>query len=204
MPRRGRRRTHTHVLTFCVACVKTVSVPTPMTDDDVELRRKNILKAARWCFLNLGFAKTGMAEIAGRAHISRTLIYRAFRDKEDVYVAVVKDWLLSRHPAAREAARGAGSAYRRLLNVCGLLVFEPWAEMIGAPKAHEFFEVCERIDPESAKLRRKILRDCVATILRDPAAAEVFVLALDGLLIDPPSVEVLEQRAQVLAARFAK
>lgn len=43
----------------------------------------------------------------------------------------------------------------------------------------------------------------MATILGDPASAEVFVLALDGLLADQPSMEVREQRTQILAARFA-
>ena len=35
-------------------------------------------------------------------------------------------------------------------------------------------------------------------------AAEVFVLALDGLLADQPSPEMLESRAKVLVQRFAR
>src|SRR5262249_8805701 len=61
----------------------------------------------------------------------------------------------------------------------------------------------ERIDPESEALYRKVAHECVAAILGDEASAEVFVLALDGLLADQPSMEVLEQRTQLLAARFA-
>jgi hypothetical protein len=40
-------------------------------------------------------------------------------------------------------------------------------------------------------------------ILGDEASAEVFLLALDGLFADQPSMEVLEQLTQLLAARFA-
>ncbi|AUX34578.1 uncharacterized protein SOCE836_067520 [Sorangium cellulosum] len=43
------------------------------------------------------------------------------------------DWLVSRRPAAKEAANGPGGAHERLLGVCRLLVLEPWAEMVGAP-----------------------------------------------------------------------
>ena len=178
-------------------------MPAPITDDEAAVRRAKILTAARWCFLNFGFAKTAFDDIAKRANLSRTLLYRIFKDKEDIYRAVFVDWLVSRHPAAKQAAKGPGSPYERLLSVCRLLALEPWAEMAGTPMGREFLEACERIDPENEALYRKVAHECVAAILRDEASAEVFLLALDGLLADQPSMGVLEQRTQLLAARFA-
>lgn len=178
-------------------------MPATMTDDDVAARRARVLVAARWCFLNFGFAKTSFDDIAKRAKLSRTLLYRIFDDKEDIHRAVFVDWLISRRPAAERAANGPGSRYERLLAVCRLMVLEPWAEMVGTPMGGEFLDACERIDPESEALYRKVALECVATILGDEASAEVFVLALDGLLADQPSMTVLEQRTQLLAARFA-
>ncbi len=174
-----------------------------MTEDEAAVRRARVLTAARWCFLNFGFTKTAFEDIAKRANLSRTLLYRIFKNKEEIYRAVFVDWLVSRHPAAKEAAKGPGSPYKRLLSVCRLMVFEPWAEMVGTPMGGEFLEVCERIDPETEALYREVVHECVAAILGDGASAEVFLLALDGLLADQPSVEVLEQRTQLLAARFA-
>ncbi|WP_044900849.1 TetR/AcrR family transcriptional regulator [Myxococcus stipitatus] len=174
-----------------------------MTDEEAAARRARVLLAARWCFLNFGFAKTAFEDIARRANLSRTLLYRVFKDKEDIYRAVFVDWLVSRHPAARKAAKEPGSPLERLLGVCRLMVLEPWAEMVGAPMGPEFFEACERIDPEADALHRKVARECVATILGDEASAEVFLLALDGLLADQPPVDVLERRTQLLAERFA-
>ena len=75
--------------------------------------------------------------------------------------------------------------------------------MVGAPMGREFLATCERIDPENEALYREVAHECVAAVLGDGASAEVFLLALDGLLTDRPSVEVLEGRAQLLAARFA-
>ncbi|MFO0547375.1 MAG: TetR/AcrR family transcriptional regulator [Polyangiaceae bacterium] len=178
-------------------------VPPTMKDDEAAARRARVLVAARWCFLNFGFAKTSFEDIAKRANLSRTLLYRIFKDKEDIYRAVFVDWLVSRHPAAKKAANRPGGAYERLLGVCRLMAIEPWAEMVGAPMGSEFLEACERIDPESEALHRRVAHECVAAILGDEASAEVFLLALDGLLADQPSVEVLERRTQLLAARFA-
>jgi AcrR family transcriptional regulator len=178
-------------------------MPATMTDEEAAIRRARILTAARWCFLNFGFAKTAFEDIAKRAGLSRTLLYRTFKDKEEIYRAVFVDWLLSRRPAAKMAASGAGSAYKRLLRVCRLLALDPWAEMVGAPMGSEFHEVCERIDPESEALYRRVALECVAAILGDRASGEVFLLALDGLFVDEPSMDVLEQRTRLLAARFA-
>ena len=111
--------------------------------------------------------------------------------------------MVSRHPAAREVAKGPGSPYERLFGVCRLMALEPWAEMVGTPMGSEFLAACERIDPESEALHRKVALESFASILGDEASSEVFLLALDGLFADEPSVEVLEQRTKVLAGRFA-
>jgi AcrR family transcriptional regulator len=173
------------------------------TEHEAAARRAKVLTAARWCFLNFGFAKTAFEDIAKRAGLSRTLLYRIFKDKEAIYRAVFVDWLVSRHPAAKEAANGPGDAHERLLRVSRLMALEPWAEMVNAPMGNEFFEVCERIDPEGEALYRKVALECVTAILGDEASAEVFLLALDGLFTDRPSMDVLERRTQLLAARFA-
>src|SRR5262245_64069102 len=118
-------------------------MPSTLTDTESAERRDKVLVAARWCFLNFGFAKTSFEDIAKRANLSRTLLYRVFKDKEDIFRAVFVDWLVSRHPAAKQAAIALGSAYERLMNVCHLVALDPWAEMVGAPMGSEFFEACE-------------------------------------------------------------
>ena len=178
-------------------------MPAVMSKEDAEARRVAVLEAARWCFLNFGFGKTSLDDIAKRAGISRTLLYRTFEDKEDIFTAVFAHWLIARLPAAEEAAASHGGAYERLLEVCRVVVVEPWADMVGAPMGGEFFDACERIDPEITARHRRIALACVTKILGDEPSAEVFLLALDGLLTDEPSVKVLERRVQLLAARFA-
>jgi AcrR family transcriptional regulator len=173
-----------------------------MTKEESAARRARVLDAARWCFLNFGFAKTSFEDIAKRAGISRTLLYRIFKDKEDVFTAVFAHWLVARHPAAKDAAAGPGSPLERLLRVCRLMVLEPWSDMVTAPMGAEFFDACARIDPEIEARHRKVALECAAEILGNEESAEVFLLALDGLLADQPTVAVLERRLRVLAERF--
>lgn len=175
-----------------------------MNEDEAAARRARVLLAARWCFLNFGFAKTSLEDIAKRANLSRTLLYRIFKNKEDIYRAVFVDWLVSLHPAAKQATGARGSRYERLLAVCRVMVLEPWSDMVGTPMGSEFLEVCERLDPATDAEHHRVALDCVSTILGDEEQAEVFLLALDGLLADMPTSAVLERRLQVLAERFVR
>ncbi|ARM91740.1 TetR family transcriptional regulator protein (plasmid) [Rhizobium sp. CIAT894] len=173
-----------------------------ITPEDAASRRDTVLKAARWCFLNFGYSKTSLDDIAKRANLSRTLLYKTFSDKQEIYTAVFRHWLVSRHPQAREAAQAVGDPQDRLFHVCRVMVIEPWADMVGAPMAGEFFDVCERLDPEIDALHRQVALECIAAVLLDDAAAEVFLLSLDGLIGDEPTVSDLEKRVRLLVARF--
>ena len=173
-----------------------------MTEEEAAARRARALDAARWCFLNFGFSKTSLEDIAKRAGISRTLLYRTFKNKEDIFTAVFAHWLVARHPEAQKAANGQGDPCERLLTVCRVMVLEPWADMATAPMGPEFFDVCARIDPEIDARHRKVALQCVEAILGSQPDAEVFLLALDGLLSDQPKVQVLARRLRILAERF--
>ncbi len=175
---------------------------TKFTENNVAERREKVLRAARWCFLNFGFTKTTFEDIAKRANISRTLLYRTFKDKEDIFTAVFAFWLLSRHPGAQEVTKGPGSPFEKLISVCKLMVLEPWSDLVTSPMGSEFFDVCERINPEVEALHRKVALECVTAILGAEEQAEVFTLALEGLLTDQPTVAILEKRLRILAERF--
>lgn len=50
----------------------------------VEIRKKEILEAAKYCFEKSGFHATTMAEICARAQISPGALYRYFSSKEEI------------------------------------------------------------------------------------------------------------------------
>lgn len=54
-------------------------------------QRTRIVDAATRLFLNGGYGKTAMSEIAAAAHVSLTTIYRLFPGKPDLFAAVVQN-----------------------------------------------------------------------------------------------------------------
>lgn len=59
-----------------------------------EMRRKQVLDAAKRCFHLFGFHSTSMAEIAQQAHMSVGHIYRYFPSKESLIEGIVRDDIL--------------------------------------------------------------------------------------------------------------
>ncbi|WP_244283707.1 TetR/AcrR family transcriptional regulator [Leptospira haakeii] len=53
-----------------------------------EERKKEILDAALYCFLQFGYSKTSMDDIAKQANLSRPLLYLKFKNKEDLYEGI--------------------------------------------------------------------------------------------------------------------
>uniref|UniRef100_UPI00334274F8 TetR/AcrR family transcriptional regulator n=1 Tax=Castellaniella defragrans TaxID=75697 RepID=UPI00334274F8 len=174
-----------------------------LSKDAAAARYAQILDAARWCFLNFGFSKTSLEDIARRAGISRSLLYRSFKDKEHLFVCVFEDLLGSGLPEARCAAEMPGARAERLFRVCQAVLLKPWVEMADAPMASEFQDVCSRLSPGVAEQQRADVLACVCGILRDPLASRVFLMALEGLLSDRPSAADLHERVAVLVDRFA-
>jgi AcrR family transcriptional regulator len=166
-------------------------------------RRRAILDAALACFSRFGYAKTSLDDIARRANLSRPLLYRKFRNKEDIFSAVYDDVFESRYPIAEQIAAGRGSRRDKLLQIYEVMCVEPWALVMDAPAAREFYDACLQVIPEvHAKHERRLL-ELTRALLGSREAAEVLLLAVDGLLADLPSVALLRKRLRVLIERFA-
>lgn len=172
--------------------------------NDAAARRASVLQAARWCFLHFGYGKTSLEDIAKRANLTRTLLYRLFENKEAIYLGVFQDWVETRYPAATQAAIGPGSKAERLFKVCEVLLLDPWVEIEGAPMAHEFHDMCAQIEPEIEARYQEVKLQSVRAILESKELAEVFVLALDGLQADMPTGAVLRRRVALLIERFVQ
>ena len=141
--------------------------------NDVAARRTSVVQAARWCFLHFGYGKTSLEDIAKRANITRTLLYRLFENKEAIYLGVFEDWVETRYPAAMQAAIGPGSKAERLFKVCEVMLLDTWVEIEGAPMAHEFYDMCTRIEPEIEARYQEVKLQSVLAILESKELAEV-------------------------------
>jgi AcrR family transcriptional regulator len=56
-------------------------------------RRQQILDAARRCFIRNGFHATSMQDVLGEADLSAGAVYRYFKSKDDIIVAIATDTL---------------------------------------------------------------------------------------------------------------
>lgn len=174
-----------------------------MVDDARDtIRRRVLLDAARSCFLQFGYTKTSLDDIAKRANISRPLIYRKFKNKEALFAAVYDDTFDARYPEAEKVLAGRGSKRDKLIQIYEIVVIETWAMMMNTPMAAEFYEACMRILPEIHAKHERRLFELTKGLIGSKEATEVFMLASEGLMSDMPSAAVLRKRVELLIERF--
>jgi len=184
--------------------VNTVNMTASEPDERDALRRRQILDGARAAFTQFGFAKTSMEDIAKRANISRPLVYRKFKNKEEVLQAVFEDLFEGRYERVADVIAGRGSKRDKLFQVYEILYLEPWDALIGAPMARELYEAAKRFDPEGVQRLARMRLKYTQAIVGDKDAAEVFMLAVEGLSgWDLPTTNVLRKRIQILVDHFA-
>lgn len=171
--------------------------------DRAEQRRQAIVAAARTCFLRYGYGKASLGDIANEARISRPLLYLVYKNKEEIFGAVFAALYESRYAAAERILAGRVPTRQKLFGLYEKLVLEPWEELFGMPASAAFFEACERVLPlATAAYTRRRVRYTQA-LLGQRELAEVFVLAVEGLMKDRPRAALLRKRLQVLVDCFA-
>jgi AcrR family transcriptional regulator len=165
-------------------------------------RRRAILDAAQACFLQFGYAKTSLDDIARRANLSRPLLYRKFKNKEDIFGAVYDDVFETRYVQVVEIAGGRGSRRDKLTRIYEVIAIETWALIAEAPMAAEFYDACLRVIPVILDKHQRKMLEVTRELLGHKDVAEVFMLAVDGMFSDLPSVAVARKRLHVLIDRF--
>jgi AcrR family transcriptional regulator len=173
------------------------------SDERDAARRRAILDAALACFLQFGYAKTSLDDIAKRANISRPLIYRKYKNKEAVFAAVYDDTFDARYPIADRILAGRGSKHDKLVRIYEVLVIETWDIIMATPTAAEFYEACMRILPEIHAKHERRLFHYTKELLGAKEVVDVFMLSVEGLRTDLPATAVLRKRLLVLIERFA-
>ena len=113
--------------------------------EHLEARRRQILDAARRCFIRNGFHATSMQDILAEAELSAGATYRYFRSKEEIIAAIAEGVLgelidtyeatiAEDRPLAEVPGRIAAE-FQRLDAELGLakIVLQVWAEAVRTP-----------------------------------------------------------------------
>lgn len=68
-----------------------IAAPTKPLSSKAELRRRRIIQAAAELFLNQGYERTSMDQVAERAGVSKQTVYSHFGSKQTLFVASVEN-----------------------------------------------------------------------------------------------------------------
>jgi AcrR family transcriptional regulator len=181
-----------------------------------ESTRDRILDAAADVMTRLGLAKATTKEIARAAGCSEALLYKHFREKEEIFLGVLKDRLpsLSATLAALPGQAGTGSVRDRLVEVVDIAVrfyeggLAIGSSMLGDPelvRRHRDWMVSRGVGPQVAnRMLADYLRaeqkagrvaagvdaDAAAALLLGASYQRAFLLRLMGEeALSPPSAE---------------
>jgi AcrR family transcriptional regulator len=96
--------------------------------EEVELRRQEIIEAARNCFLRNGFHQTTTDEICHEAAITPGGLYHYFDSKDDIISAVIRDTTgttVGRLTSMTKGARDARSAFQDVIEYFSQVIRDP-------------------------------------------------------------------------------
>ncbi|MCX4670945.1 TetR/AcrR family transcriptional regulator [Streptomyces sp. NBC_01381] len=124
-----------------------------VSQSHLDARRRQILDAARRCFISNGFHATSMQDILREADLSAGAVYRYFQGKDDIIMAIATD-ALGELTSAFDAALGGETArpldealdemlgvIRRLSDTQDIarLILTVWGEGVRTPELAAFF-----------------------------------------------------------------
>ena len=128
-----------------------------MSQEHLDARRRQILNAARRCFVRNGFHATSMQDVFGEAELSAGAVYRYFRSKDDIIAAIATD-VLAKVTSTFEAVFEADN-------------LPPIEEVLG-----RIFATIQHLD--STQDLAKVVIQVWSETLRSPSLAERFTAAI--------------------------
>jgi AcrR family transcriptional regulator len=165
-------------------------------------RKRDILIAALKCFLQFGYAKTSMEDIAKVVNLSRPLIYLKFKNKEALYIGVIEHLVEGRFEAAAGILTTKQSKKSKLIKIYEILLLEPWSQIIGQPMSGDFYRTYTTLFHELAEKYQLQTLKCTQGIFSDKKNSEIFILAVEGLKSDLPDTATLRERLLILIEHF--
>lgn len=176
------------------------------SDSNLDLeRRKQILEAALQCFLQFGYVKTSMDDVAKKANLSRPLIYLKFKSKSALFWGLYVDFMEDALEQSEAMLKTKLSPKKQLDEISEIVTVSAWEKVVGHPMTAEFYELCQKQFPkESEKFERQLLKIYQQIFAGDKDKAETFMLAVEGLHIDIPTTKVLRKRLEILINQFSE
>ena len=165
--------------------------------------RAALLKAARSVFAEMGFGAAGVRDIVRRTDLASGTFYNYFKDKDEIFEAVVREMsveLLRRHRSGRAMAHTAEEFFRRHISVyLNFVATDPEILAFGRNNITPIRMLIEKPDLQvnarqlhddaSAAMARGILPDVDVPLLVAALSGVVFEVSVVMVSRDPVDPE---------------
>jgi AcrR family transcriptional regulator len=130
--------------------------------------REQILESAWKHFAQYGYGKTTMAEIAKDCHMSAANLYRFFKNKEDIGMALACQCLGQKEQRLREVIKRPGlNAAQRLQTFVLELFHYTYEQFHDQPRINELVDTIMKEYADVVTQHKKMARSLLATILTE-------------------------------------
>jgi AcrR family transcriptional regulator len=151
--------------------------------------RAALLKAARSVFAEMGYGAAGVRDIVRRTDLASGTFYNYFKDKAEIFEAVVREMsveLMRRHRGGRAKARTAEEFFRSHISTyITFVVNDPEILAFGRANVTPIRALFEK--PDLQVMSRQLLDDVTAAIERGvlpKVDAAYLVAALSGVVFE--------------------
>ncbi|CAN5377505.1 TetR/AcrR family transcriptional regulator [soil metagenome] len=167
--------------------------------------RAALLKAARTVFAELGYGAAGVRDIVRRTDLASGTFYNYFKDKAEIFEAVVREMsveLMRRHRGGRAKARTAEEFFRSHISVyINFVVNDPEILAFGRNNVSPIRALIQQ--PDLQVMARQLYDDVIAAIGRGVLPnvdAAYLVPALSGVVFEISVAMVLRDPVDTEAA----
>jgi AcrR family transcriptional regulator len=158
----------------------------------IEGRREDILTAGQSIFIHYGFARASLDLIAREAGISRTGLYHHFRNKEEIFRAMVERLNDLSLAAATEQATADGPFEARLFGVLRAKMAWFFERLSTTRHGNEILDESNRLCGDAiAEASRKYQR-IVSRLLRESDKAGAIDLAANGMTAEAAATFIIQ------------
>jgi AcrR family transcriptional regulator len=105
-----------------------------------DAKKAKVLEAAQSVFFRYGFRRTTMGDLASAAGVSRPALYLLYCNKEQVFEAVLRDFLARTLAELREGLKAPSSAEEKLRLAFELWAVRPFGLLMATPDAKELID----------------------------------------------------------------
>lgn len=134
-----------------------------------EVKRERILEGAKQVFLNYGYSRTTMDDIARAVDVSRPALYLLFRNKADIFRGVGQLFLDESYANACQALGEEGPFDTRLMEALDRALFQLFNIIDASPHGEELVDMENRIAADIVAEWRQCLVEVFAQTIAEEA-----------------------------------